>query len=160
MIAKYPGTPEGKRAAEITDFLRREVPAIRIAEDTRIAEEIYHADTIQPHYVMMIAANPRANMNQIVFDVINYNLDNFAAKNYSTQGAAVDRDYILITTGPFENASSAAAWLRAFDPQKQIREAASASLTLFLISRDNLQKFREDKDRDRYAIFYGRNNFV
>ncbi len=156
LIAKYPGTPEGKRAAEITDFLRREVPAIRIAEDTRIAEEIYHADTIQPHYVMMIAANPRANMNQIVFDVINYNLDNFAAKNYSTQGAAVDRDYILITTGPFENASSAAAWLRAFDPQKQIREAASASLTLFLISRDNLQKFREDKDRDRYAIFYGK----
>jgi tetratricopeptide (TPR) repeat protein len=156
LIAKYPGTPEGKRAAEITDFLRREMPAIRIAEDTRIAEEIYHADTIQPHYVMMIAANPRANMNQIVFDVINYNLDNFAGKNYSTQGVAVDRDYIMITTGPFENAAAAAAWLRDFDPQKQIREAASASLTLFLISRDNLQKFREDKDRDRYAIFYGK----
>jgi TolA-binding protein len=156
LITKYPGTPEGKRAAEITDFLRREMPAIRIAEDTRIAEEIYHADTIQPHYVMIIAANPRANMNQIVFDVINYNLDNFAGKNYSTQGVAVDRDYIMITTGPFENAAAAAAWLRDFDPQKQIREAASASLTLFLISRDNLQKFREDKDRDRYAIFYGK----
>jgi len=156
LIVKYPDTPEGKRAAEITDFLRREMPAIKIAEDTRIAEEIYHADTLQPHYVMMIAANPGANMNQMVFDIINYNLDNYAGNNYRSEGTAVDRSYILITTGPFENASEAAAWLRAFTPGEHIREASSAALTLYLISRDNLQKFREDKDRDRYAIFYGK----
>lgn len=156
LIAKYPDTPEGKRAAEITDFLRKEIPAIKIAEDTRIAEEIYHADTLQPHYVIMIAANPRANMNQMVFDVINYNLDNYSGNNYRTEGTAVDGSYILITTGPFENAAEAAEWLRAFSPPEQIREAASASLTIYLISRDNLLKFKEDKDRNRYAIFYGK----
>ncbi len=156
LIVKYPGSPEGKRAAEITDFLRREIPAIKIAEDTRIAEEIYHADTLQPHYVMMIAANPRANMNQMVFDVINYNLDNYPGKNYRTEGRAVDGSYILITTGPFENVSEAAEWLKAFSPPEQIREAASAALTLYLISPDNLKTFSEDKDKDRYAIFYGK----
>ena len=45
LVAKYPSTPEGKRAAEINDFLRKEIPAIKIAEDTRIAEELYEADT-------------------------------------------------------------------------------------------------------------------
>ena len=46
LTAKYPATPEGKRAAEITAFLKREIPALQVAEDTRIAEELYEADTI------------------------------------------------------------------------------------------------------------------
>jgi tetratricopeptide (TPR) repeat protein len=156
LVAKYPSTAEGKRAAEIIEFLRKEKPEIRIAENTRIAEEIYAADTLQPHYVIIIASNPRANMNQIVFDIINYNVDNHSDKNYRTEGTAVDAGYLLITTGPFENPAEAAAWLRTFSPEQTIREASSAGLTLYLISRDNLQKFREDKNIDRYAIFHSK----
>jgi hypothetical protein len=37
-----------------------------------------------------------------------------------------------------------------------VREAATASLAAYIISRDNLAKFREDKDIDRYIIFHGR----
>ena len=154
LTAKYPDTPEGKRAAEIIVFLRKEIPAIQVAEDTRIAEEIYAQDTVQPHYVMIIAGNIKANLNQMVFDVINFNLDNFKDKNYRTEGKAVDPDYLLVTVGIFKNAEEAAAWLRAFDPSVNIREAASAGLSLFIISRDNLEKFNNDKNINRYRIFY------
>ena len=156
LVAKFPATPEGKRAAEITEFLRKEKPEIRIAEDTRIAEEIYVHDTVQPHYVIIIASNQRANMNQMVFDIINFNLDNHADRNYRTEGTAVDAGYLLITTGPFENAGEATTWLKNFNYTSVIREAATADLKLFVISRDNLQKFREDKNIDRYAIFHSR----
>jgi hypothetical protein len=156
LVARYPNTDEGKRAAEIIVFLRQAKPEIRIAEDTRIAEEIYHPDTLQPHFVIIIVSNTKANMNQIVFDVINYNLDNFPDKNYRTEGTAVDAGYILISTGPFEDAAGATAWLRIFNPEQTIREASAAGLTLYLISRDNLQKFREDKNIDRYAIFHSK----
>ncbi len=156
LVAKFPATAEGKRAAEITDFLRREKPEIRIAEDTRIAEEIYVHDTVQPHYVIIIAANLRANLNQIVFDIINYNLDNYADRNYRTEGTAVDAGYLLITTGTFENAGEATSWVRQFNTSSAIREAATANLKTFIISRDNLQKFREDKNIDRYAIFHSK----
>ncbi len=156
LVARFPNTAEGKRAAEINEFLRREIPAIKIAEDTRIAAELYVADTLQPHYVIIIAGNFQANMNQIVFDIINYNLDNYADKNYRTEGTAVDRGYILITTGPFENAREASAWLSAFNPAETVREASTAALSAWLINRDNLAKFREDKDIDRYNIFYGK----
>lgn len=156
LIAKYPATPEGKRAAEITDFLKKEKPEIRIAEDTRIAEEIYRTDTVQPHYVIIVASNPRANMNQIVFDIINYNLDNHAESNYRTEGAAIDAGYLLITVGPFETAAMANSWTKTFNPGQNIREAATAGLKILIISRDNLQKFREDKNFDRYAIFHSK----
>ena len=154
LVARFPSTPEGKRAAEINDFLRKEIPAIRVAEDTRIAEEIYAADMQQPHYVLVIAGNYQANMNQMVFDIINYNLDSYSEKNYRTEGTAVDQGYLLIATGPFGNAGEAAAWLSAFNPSEIIRGAADAALTLYIISRDNLAKLRDDKNIDRYSIFY------
>jgi len=154
LVARYPATDEGRRAAEITDFLRREMPAVKEAEDIRIAEELYHFDRQQPHWVMIIAGNARANMNQMVFDVINYNLDTYPEMNLSTEGTAVDRGYILITTGPFSDAAGAETWITAFDPATQIREADSATVSVWQISRDNLEKFREDKDLDRYLIFY------
>jgi tetratricopeptide (TPR) repeat protein len=156
LVSKFPTSPEGIRATEIIDYLRKEKPEIRIAEDTRIAEEIYSPDTLQPHYVIIIASNPRANMNRIVFDIINYNLDSYPDSNYRTEGTAVSTGYLLITTGPFENAARAAAWLKAFNPAGIIREASSADLKIYLISRDNLQKFREDKNIDRYAIFHSK----
>jgi hypothetical protein len=103
---------------------------------------------------MIIAGNVQANLNQMVFDVINFNLDNFTDKNYRTEGKTVDTDYILITVGTFKDAAEAAAWLRAFNPSAYIREAGSADLSLFIISRDNLEKFNNDKNINRYRIFY------
>jgi tetratricopeptide (TPR) repeat protein len=154
LTAKYPATPEGKRAAEITAFLKREIPALQIAEDTRIAEELYTVDSLQPHFVLVVAENVQANMNQMVFDVINYNLDSFTDKNYRTEGKAVDTDYILITVGTFENAAEARKWLSAFDPLTNIRGAETADISLYIISRDNLEKLTNDKNISRYRIFY------
>lgn len=154
LTAKYPETPEGKRAAEITAFLKREIPALQVAEDTRLAEELYETDTIQPHFVIVVAENIQANMNQMVFDVINYNLDNFTDKNYRTEGKAVDNEYILITVGTFENAAEAGRWLGAFDPAANIRGSENAAISLFAISRDNLEKLTTDKNISRYRIFY------
>jgi hypothetical protein len=154
LTAKYPETPEGKRAAEITAFLKREIPALQIAEDTRIAEELYKADSVQSHFVLVVAENIQANMNQMVFDVINYNLDNFTDKNYRTEGKVVDTDYILITVGTFENAAEAGRWLSAFDPKANIRGAENAVISLYIISRDNLEKLTSDKNISRYRIFY------
>jgi tetratricopeptide (TPR) repeat protein len=154
LIVKYPSTPEGIRASEIIAILRKEIPAIQVAEDTRISGEIYKYDTLQPHYVIIVVANAQANMNQMVFDIINYNLDNLADKNYRTEGETVGSDYILITVGTFENASDAAKWLRLFNPSENIRDVNKADLSMFIISRDNLVKLRDDRNIARYRIFY------
>jgi hypothetical protein len=102
----------------------------------------------------VVAENVQTNMNQMVFDVINYNLDNFTDKNYRTEGKAVDTDYILITVGTFENAAEARKWLSAFDPLTNIRGAETADISLYIISRDNLEKLTNDKNISRYRIFY------
>ena len=154
LVVKYPATPEGIRAKEIIAVLRSEIPEIRIAEDKKIAETLYAADSLQPHYVMIISENVTANLNQMVFDVINFNLDNFSDKNYRTEGTTIDTDFLMITVGTFNKLSEAEAYLKAFDPAREIRGSDGAKLSLFIINRDNLTKFRNDKNIVRYRIFY------
>ena len=154
LVAKYPATDEGKRAAEIIGVLRSEIPEIRIADDIKIAETLYVADTLQPHYVLLVAANVSANLNQMVFDVINFNLDNFSDRNYRTEGTAAENRFLMITVGTFASPSDARAYLKVFDPLKEIRGAAEAQISLFVISRDNLPKFINDGNPERYRIFF------
>lgn len=158
LIARYPATPEGKRASEIVAYLKKEIPALQVAEDTHLAEELYKTDTLQPYFVIIVAENARANMNQMVFDVINFNLDNFPDKNYRTEGKVVDTGYILITTGAFKNAAEASGWLKVFNPATSIRDAATAALSVFTISSDNLERLKSDKNIARYRIFWENQN--
>ncbi|MCI0522570.1 MAG: tetratricopeptide repeat protein [Bacteroidales bacterium] len=153
LIARYPGTPEGVRASEINEFLKKEIPELQVAEDTRIAAEIYNADTTEPHFVMIIADNLQADLNQITFDIINFNIDNFSDKNYRTEGLQ-EKEYLLVTVGIFENAAEAEAWMGIFNPTEEIREASRTTFSVFMISTLNLERFRQDKNISRYRIFY------
>lgn len=157
LVAHYPETPEGLRAKEIIAFLKKEKPQIQVVEDTRIAESIYIADRRQPHYVLIIASNASANLNQIVFDVINYNLDNFQSKNYRTEGSTEQGQYHTITVSIFKDAAEANEYLVSFNAAGIIRDSNEAQLSVYIISRDNLTKFRTDKSPDRYRIFYEMN---
>lgn len=158
LAGTYPETPEGKKAAEIIEVLKREIPEIRIAEDMKIVESLYSADTAQPHYVMLVIENTSSNLNQMTFDVINFNLDNYANRNYKTESSAAGPAFSLITVGVFESVREAKTYMSSFDPLKEIRGSAEAKLSVFIISRDNLAKFREDKNVDRYRLFY-KNNY-
>lgn len=157
LVAHYPNSPEAARAKEIIAYLKKEKPQIQVAEDTRIAENLYTTDLMQPHYALIIAANPSVNKNQMVFDVVNFNLDNYQNKNYKTEGTVEAGKYVAITVGAFSNAAEAADYIKSLDPAKVIRGADKANITVYIISRDNLEQFRTDKNPDRYRIFYHTN---
>jgi len=39
---------------------------------------------------------------------------------------------------------------------KEVRGATEANLSVFVISRDNLLKFKDDRNIERYRIFYNK----
>jgi len=157
LVTRYPASPEAARAKEIIAFLKKEKPQIQVAEDTQIAVDIYKADPLQPHYALIIAENPSVNKNQMVFDLVNFNLDNYQTKNYKTEATVESGKYIAITVGTFANAEEATAYIKSLDVSKVIRGADKAVLSVYIISRDNLEQFRTDKSPERYRIFYQSN---
>ena len=157
VITGCPGTEESKKASDLVAYLNQKVPELKIEEDKKIATELYKADTTAAHSFMLVIPDPSFNVNQASFDVISYNIDTFTNRNYRTEGVLVNNRYATITVSGFANNSQAWEYYDNFPVEKQIRNIAGKNYMKFLINSDNLKKLNEDKNPERYFIFFGEN---
>ncbi len=154
LIKLWPGTDESKKAEELIAYINKKTPELKVEEDKKIATEIYVADTTSNHVFALIIKDPGFNLNQASFDVISYNIDNFTNKNYKTEGVLIDNKFILITVSGFPDFSRAMDYYRNFKTEKLIRNPTGAKMMTFIISANNLKAFKNDKNPDRYQLFF------
>ena len=133
------------------------MPELKIEEDKVIASEIYAVDTVARYSFMIVIMDPRFNINQASFDVISHNIDNYTDKNYRTEGLLVDNRYIRITVSGFADNSTAWDYYYSVDPEKIIRNTSGARIMKFLINESNLKPLDEDKNPERYLLFFNEN---
>jgi outer membrane protein assembly factor BamD (BamD/ComL family) len=157
LIRRYPESAEAVRAAEISAFLNQAVPELRIEEDRQIAQEIYTADITQNHSFAIVIENPAFNINQATFDVISYNIDNYTNDNYRSEGILIDNRFILITVSGFSNFNTALEYYTNFSAERLIRNISGNKFYTFLISAENLNILRSDRNPERYDIFFREN---
>jgi outer membrane protein assembly factor BamD (BamD/ComL family) len=149
----WPQSDESKKAAEIIAYLNQELPELKVEEDRAIAEELYVADTTLNHVFTLVIADPAFNINQATFDVISYNIDNYTNKNYKTEGSLVDK-FMIITVSGFQDYRTALNYYNGFLVEKYVRNSSGSKMYSFLISNDNLIILKNDKNPDRYNIFF------
>jgi tetratricopeptide (TPR) repeat protein len=154
VIKTSPGTDESKRAQEIITFLNQKIPELKVEEDKVIAAELYVADTTVIHVFVLIIADPAFNINQATFDVISYNIDNFTNKNYRTEGLLVDNKYIMITVSGFTDFRQAFGYYNTFRFEKLVRNPSGSKMFSFIISNNNLKALNNDKNPERYQLFF------
>jgi len=157
LIKAWPETEEGKRASELSAYLNQKLPELKIEEEKVIAAEIYTVDTLSLYSFIVIIDDPAFNINQASFDVISYNIDNHTNKNYRTEGILVDNKYIKITVSGFADNSQAWEYYISFRAEKLIRNTSGARVITFLINSNNLKTLDEDKNPDRYYLFFNEN---
>lgn len=154
LVKAWPGTPESRKAEELISHLNQELPELKIEEDKEIARELYVLDTIPVHTFVLVISDPAFNLNQATFDVISHNIDNFTNENYRTEGSLVGNNYLMITVSGFRNNNEAWKYFNLFDAAAIIRNIASVRYLTFLINNNNLKVLGEDKNPDRYYIFF------
>ncbi len=153
----WPGTEEDKKADEIIAFLNQTIPELKIEEERQVAAVLYTADKTAPHVFALIISDPAFNINLATFDVISYNIDNFTNKNYRTEGALVENKFILITVSGFADYNEALAYYTSFTSGKYVRNTSGAKMTNFIISNDNLNVLKTDRNPDIYLQFFQQN---
>ncbi|MFZ0280453.1 MAG: hypothetical protein WAL29_02290 [Bacteroidales bacterium] len=153
LIKQWPETDEGKRAASLITYLNQEIPELKIEEEKEIATELYIADTIPVHSFVLVISDPSFNINQASFDVISYNIDNYTNRNYRTVARLIDK-FIMITVSGFTDNSLAREYYNGFYPDKILRNSSSAKPFYFLINSDNLKTLEQDKNPERYYLFF------
>jgi len=154
LVKTWPETTESKRATEIIAYLNQKTPGLKVEEDKKIASEIYTADTTASHVFALIITDPAFNLNQASFDVISYNIDNYTNKNLKTEGSLIDNKFILITISGFSGFAEALNYYTAFKPDQFVRNPTGANMMTFIISTENLNVFKQDKDPGRYQLFF------
>jgi lipopolysaccharide biosynthesis regulator YciM len=154
LIKTWPGTEESKRAADLIEYLNRKTPELKVEEDKQIAAEIFSADTTSSQRFILIINDPSFNKNQATFDVISYNIDNYTNNNYKTESVSVDNKYIMITVSGFKNFSSAMNYYKAFNEASPVRNQQGAAMKSFIIGENNLKVLNDDKNPERYWLFF------
>jgi tetratricopeptide (TPR) repeat protein len=157
LIKEWPETNESKRAAELIAYLNQKVPELKVEEDIKIAAELYVADTTATHVFAFIIRDPAFNINQATFDVISYNIDNFTNSNYKTEGTLVNNKYIMITVSGFKNFTAAMNYYKLFKAGNPVRNPTGSPTMSFVINNNNLRVLNNDKDPERYRLFFMEN---
>ena len=156
LIAHYPATEEGIKAQEIIDFMYVAFPVFKEADEAKVAEVIYSDyDPDQEHYVL-IALQSGENVNQVSFDLLNYNLDNFNEYDLQIERMDLNDGYLMIVVQLFTNADGAGRYLEVIKENSFsiLAGIPETSYRMMIISQDNFTVLSGEKVHNPYYLFY------
>ena len=76
LISKYPQSDVASDAQNLIDYMDKEHPEIKEEHDIIVSKKLYQPDFDTEHLFAFIV-DKKMNTNQLIFNIINFNLDNF-----------------------------------------------------------------------------------
>ncbi|HJZ39010.1 MAG TPA: tetratricopeptide repeat protein [Bacteroidales bacterium] len=156
-MAKYPGTEASTEAQLIIRFIDNERPEFREAEEKILSEKLYQKDFENEHYFAYIV-NKKINTNQLVFNIINFNLDLFDNQNLRVEITDINTAENLVMVKSFRDKQEVLQYLEVIATSGQIeKDMPEITMVPIAISVVNLITLKEDKSTGRYLKFYAEN---
>jgi len=156
-ISAYPGTEMADDARNVISYLDRETPEYREQEEKILAAALYTADLESEHVFAFVVDNG-ADVNQLIFNIINFNLDNYDDLNLRVDKINIGARQSLITVRPFRDAALAIEYLQAISQSEDVlKDVPVVDVSTLVISSENLASLREDGSLSRYMQFYNEN---
>jgi hypothetical protein len=157
LVLKYPGTDIASDAQNLIDYMDKEHPEIKEAEEIKQSKILYRYSASEPH-VFAYVLDKKINTNQLIFNIINFNLDNFDKLNLRVDIADLNSSYNLILVKPFTNQQQVMQYLNTIRYSEAVfKDMPELQLIPLAISEGNLNALKEDKSVDRYLMFFNEN---
>jgi tetratricopeptide (TPR) repeat protein len=157
IILKYPGTDIAGDAQNLINYMDKEHPEYKEAEEIIISQRLYQPPSDSLHF-FAFALDKKINTNQLVFNIINFNLDHFDNLNLIVEIINVNTTQNLILVKSFSNQQLAMQYLTVIRSSDEIfKDMPEVALIPMVISLPNLKTLQEDKSVDRYLKFYNEN---
>ena len=156
LIAQHPSAEESMAAQEIVEYMYVEFPEIKEAAQAAEAEVVYAViDSTQEHY-FLLALRSDEDANQVSFNLLNYNLDNFNQYNLEVGEVSLTDSYNMLFVSKFNNAEGAARYLEVIDEniQEIMGGIPPPKFRMMIISSDNFEILSEEKEFNPYYLFY------
>jgi hypothetical protein len=157
IMAKYPGTDIADDADNLISYMDKEHPEYKEAEEIKISKRLYQLSPDTIHY-FAFAIDKRINTNQLVFNIINFNLDYFDKLNLIVEIITLNPAQSLVMIKNFSNGEQAMEYLKTIGSFKDIyKDMPEVPMIPMAISEPNLKTLQEDKSVERYLKFFNEN---
>ena len=156
LIAQHPGTEESALAFELVEYMYEEFPEIKEAEEARVAEEVYlSADSAQVHY-FLLALEGTQDVNQVSFNLLNYNLDYFNQYDLQIEKQELVDGYNMLVVRTFNDAEGANRYLEVIrnNSWEILADIPATQFRMMIISEDNYQTLSQQRMQNPYYLFY------
>jgi len=154
VASKYPGTEIAADAQNLISYMDQEHPEIKEAEEMKISKELYMENPVSDHY-FVFALPKQVNTNQLVFNIINFNLDYSNVLDLIVEVIHLNNEHNLITVKKFPDQQQAKLYLNGIvNAQGILKDMPEIEMLPFIITDKNLTTLKDDKSVDRYLKFY------
>lgn len=158
VVENSPDGQEKDRAKELIAFYNEEIPELKEEEEIKISVEIYKVTENEEHIVVFAIEDTSVDANQLMFNIINYNLDNYSQAEFSTNLQDVDDMVSMISIRGVGKKNETTEYLIKILEDKSITDVTTGKkISTFVISESNLGVFLENKSVSVYLKFYGKN---
>jgi len=154
-VVKYPETEQANMAENIIGYMDEEHPEIKEEVDASIAEEIYTYSPDTVHYFGISLNTRQGDVNQLIFNLINFNLDNFSESSLNVNSEMLNGNTQIIVVKEFENKQSANDYYRQTLKYKELlKDIGTDDYKSFLISPGNLKVLMEEDALKQYIKYF------
>jgi outer membrane protein assembly factor BamD (BamD/ComL family) len=159
IIKDFPKSEEAGASKDIIAMMDVKHPEVKEAEEEVVAKEIYKpVDENEKHFFAMVVASKKANQNQLAFNLINYNLDNYSNSNLTVKADIIGPNQIVVVR-EFKSKAEALNYFDAAVKNSTItKDVGAGILATFVISEANLATLMKDGSESKYLKFF-KNNY-
>ncbi len=154
-IEAWPGTELAANAAGLIAYLDDDY-----AEATRYAEveadtDIYEGGQEGVHFFVIIVDNNQDLINRMVFNIVNFNVDNFARLDLNVNSQQFTTNYHILRVEGFPDVPSSLDYLNRFSASEEVfAETPRGDYPMFVISPVNYSLFLQDRNIGSYLRFF------
>ncbi|MBN1158037.1 MAG: tetratricopeptide repeat protein [Bacteroidales bacterium] len=157
LISEYPGTEVADDAGRVVGYLDRETPEFRAEEERIMAKELYTLNSETGHMFVFVT-DRGMDVNQLIFNIINFNLDYFDNLNLRVDLVNLDARQSLIVVKPFPAQDDAVEYMATIRDDEGIwKDIPELELMPLVISEENYETLLEDGSLSRYVQFFNEN---
>ncbi len=156
LIKTFPGNDVTDNAQQILAFIKRSDPVVRLETEKKEAEEIYVYDTLSIYYYGMLIHNS-IDVNQLKFEIINFNLDSFPQLTFDVINEPVEESNQLVLVKTFQNIDEAWDYYDRIALNEKVFDILrNTEFNKFIISETNAQTLIQDKVANKYMLFFSK----
>jgi tetratricopeptide (TPR) repeat protein len=153
---KYPKTDLSENAQILIKYLQNKHPEIAEKQNEMVAHSLFSASMNEIHTFAYLVP-PQTNLNQLIFNVINFNLDNFDSLKLEVKKVNVGKNnYCQVSQ--FKDGNEAMIYYKKIINNTDIfHDLEKSDLVSFVISQSNLKALTESGKNEQYMIFFREN---